>query len=127
MSDFTTGGAAAALSGFLSEATDYFVSLHDGDPGVDGSANELSGGGYARQAVQFTLTANQAASDAVVSFGANSSGANRTVTHVGVWDQTTGGTCLFLEVPQEGDRIWQTASPFDIPAGFTFTLDVRVP
>jgi hypothetical protein len=82
---FYRGNAQTARGGTL------YVSLHTADPGRTG-ASELSGSGYARQAVTFDPAAG-GATDAVadVVFPANSGGAAYTVSHIGLWDAVTGG------------------------------------
>lgn len=62
--------------------TAWAVHLHTADPGEDGTANELSGGGYVQQAVTWTRTNNEVANTAAVTFPVASSG--YTVTHVSI-------------------------------------------
>lgn len=73
--------------------TAWYVALHTADPSEDGSAAEVSGSSYARQAATFTRTDNQAVNDASVTFPA-ATGSGYTVTHVSVWDAVSGGNCL---------------------------------
>lgn len=67
---------------------DIYISLHTGDPGTTG-ANEVTGGSYARQQVPFNAAASKSA--------VNTSAINftlmptATVTHIGVWDASSGG------------------------------------
>lgn len=58
------------------------VSLHTADPGTTG-ASEISGGGYARATVTFSLASNGSSSNSqqVVWTGMPAS----TITHCGVW------------------------------------------
>ncbi len=59
------------------------LSLHNGDPGIDGSANEISGGGYARQAATFgSASGNSRALSAAVDFTGT---ASQAVSWIGVW------------------------------------------
>jgi hypothetical protein len=53
MPDLGTGIANEALTGIFTPGVTYMLSLHSTDPSSTG-ANELSGGGYARQAITFT-------------------------------------------------------------------------
>lgn len=71
-----------------------YVSLHDGDPGLDG-ANELSGSGYARVAHAVWDAANAKASEntGVITM-TTPSGSWGTVTHCGLWDALSGGNFL---------------------------------
>ena len=82
---FYRGNSQTARGGTL------YVSLHTADPGRTG-ANELTGSGYARQAVTFdpaVAGATDAVADAV--FPANSGGASYTVSHIGLYDALTAG------------------------------------
>lgn len=62
------------------------VSLHTGDPGAAGTANELTGGTYARKAITMNAAAagNLDSSNTPV-FDVP---AGNTITHVGYWDAT---------------------------------------
>ena len=89
MTGLSSKGETAVLSPLTTTA---YVSLHTADP-VDTGANEVSGGGYARQTVAFANTgANPtvAANSAVVSFPV-ASAAWGTVAFFGVWDAATAG------------------------------------
>ena len=82
---------AAAKNTMLDALTVTQASLHSGDPGPTGAANELSGGSpaYARKAVTFNAaSAGSRALNANVEFDV--AGAS-TVTWVGYWN---GGTFL---------------------------------
>lgn len=76
-----------ALDGAVSVVST--ASLHTEDPGTTGT-NEVSGGGYARQAVTWAAASGgQVQSATAVTFNVPGS---TTVTHVGLW--TSGGTWL---------------------------------
>lgn len=66
-----------------------FMSLHNGDPGSTG-ANEVTGGGYARQGCAFTVDAD---GDLTLT-GTESftTPASQPVTHIGFWSAVSGGT-----------------------------------
>jgi hypothetical protein len=65
-----------------------WVSLHDADPGEDGS-NEISGGSYARQSGTFSAaTGGTGTSANNIVYSDMPSG---TVSHVGLWDTDSGG------------------------------------
>ena len=72
-----------------------YASLHTADPGGTG-ANELSGTGYARVAITFGAASGGTKSNsAEVTFGPNSGGSAWTaVTHMAIWDASTGGNAL---------------------------------
>lgn len=76
-----------ALDGAVSVAA--MASLHTEDPGTTGT-NEVSGGGYARQAVTWAAASGgQVQSATAVTFNVPGS---TTVTHVGLW--SAGGAWL---------------------------------
>lgn len=80
----------------VSRPSAWYVALHTGDPGEAGSANELSGNGYARQAVTFAVAADGATeNEDQLTFGPNTDSNWGTVSHVSVWDNETSGNCLF--------------------------------
>jgi hypothetical protein len=82
--------------GAATRPTSWFVALHTGDPGESGSANELVGNGYARQAVTFEDAASGATqNEAQLTFGPNTGTNWGQVTHISVWDAASGGNCLF--------------------------------
>ena len=66
-----------------------FASLHTADPGGTG-ASEVTGGGYARQAVTWDAAAGAVAGlNGTLSFSGPASGG---ATHLGLWSAVTGGT-----------------------------------
>jgi hypothetical protein len=72
-----------------------YVALFTSDPTDAGTGTEVSGGGYARQAVTFNAPSNGQvtnASDILFPIATASWG---TVTHVGIYDAQTGGNLLF--------------------------------
>lgn len=72
-----------------------YLALHTADPGETGATSELSGAGYARQAVTFGAASAGAASN-TSSHSFTASGANwGTVTHFSIWDAATTGNCLY--------------------------------
>jgi hypothetical protein len=83
---FTTGAPT--------RPTTWYVSLHTGANGGAGAANELSGNGYARQAVTFTRSGQTVSNNALITFGPNTTTNWGTVTDACVWDSLTTGTCL---------------------------------
>ncbi len=67
----------------LSRPVAWTVSLHTGDPGAGGTANEVGDSGYARQSIGFTVVGQVASNTATVTFPAAVLAYN--VTHVVVW------------------------------------------
>lgn len=66
----------------------WTVSLHNGPPGIGGTANELAYSGYTRQSVGFVIDDSKpaapfAANNADLTFAAPDT--DQTVTHVVVW------------------------------------------
>lgn len=73
---------------FATEAT--HLSLHSSDPGTTGTG-ELSGGAYTRQALTWGSASVGAITAGAVAFAVP---ASTTVTHIGFWTASTGGTFL---------------------------------
>lgn len=71
--------------------TTVYVSLHDADPGETG-ANEVAGGSYARQTGTFSGSGGTFDNTADIDF---TSMPAVTVTHVGLWDASSGGNFLW--------------------------------
>lgn len=72
-----------------------YLALFTSDPTDAGSGTEVSGSGYARQAIAFgAASGGTAANTAAESFTA-SGGSFGTVTHIGIYDASTAGNLLF--------------------------------
>jgi hypothetical protein len=99
--DIALIGDATGLRG-ATTAGSLFVSLHTADPGEAGAQNtsEAAYTGYARQAVArsgagWTVTGNNAANAAAITFGPCTAG-TATVTHFGIGTASSGaGSLLF--------------------------------
>lgn len=74
--------------------TTWFLALHTGANGGAGASNEISGNGYARQAVTFTVSGNVASNSGAISFGPDTTGNWGSVTDITIWDSVTTGVCL---------------------------------
>lgn len=84
--------AVLTNSAYTSPAQVYFA-LFTTDPTDAGTGAEVSGGGYARQAVSFGGSDSTRESDGQLEFTA--SGASfGTITHVGIFDAVSGGNLL---------------------------------
>ena len=59
-----TAGLNAAVAAAIVPGTTYYLSAHSADPGTTG-ASELSGGGYARQAIVFGSASGGASPSAI--------------------------------------------------------------
>lgn len=91
---FTTSDAAAVLNAGRGTAyaawTPYFAAFTANPTDAGTLTAELSGGGYARQAVTFGVPSAKATSNtAQVAFSATP---GVVITHIGLADATTGGT-----------------------------------
>jgi hypothetical protein len=74
--------------------TAWYVALFTTNPTDAGSGTEVSGTNYARTAVTFSVTDDTATNSAPVTFTA--AGSNwGTVSHIGVYDNSSGGNLLF--------------------------------
>jgi len=105
MSAFSTFSANLVLTWLFSTAaatrpTTWYVSLHTGDPGTDGSANEVTTGldaNYVRKALTMgTAAAKQMLNSAQCSWTAAASITPYTITHVCIKDALTAGNTLFM-------------------------------
>lgn len=87
-------------SAIFGTPTTVYVALHDGDPGEAGTSNEISGGAYARVAVdtgsgtEFTDpsagTQGETDNASAVTFP-QATAAWGTVSHVSIWGTSSGG------------------------------------
>ena len=104
---------------FTPPATVY-VSLHTADPGETG-ANEVTGGGYARQSVTFNAPSGGSMSNSALLRWNNMPAV--TVTHVGLWDAANGGNPLWFGALSSSVTL-TAGSAFEIPAGsLTVSID----
>ena len=109
--DHVFGGAA-----YTAPATLY-LALHTANPDEDGSGAEVSTSGtaYARQTVAFTTSGNTTSNSAAVEYSTATANFG-TVTHVGVWDASTGGNLLAYAALTSSKTI-ETGDVFRVPAG----------
>ena len=111
---FTTGGAT--------RPTEWHVALFTSNPDEDGSGTEVSGGAYARQSVTFTVSGNTATNSGALEYATATAGYG-TVTHVGVFDASTGGNLIAYAALTTSKTI-DTGDVFRIPDGdLDITLD----
>lgn len=87
----------AMTTGSATRPTAWYVALYTAAPSDSGGGTEVSTGGYTRQSVTFaaaTSPGGTTSNTGAVSFTA--SGANYgTVTHIGIFDNSTGGNLLW--------------------------------
>lgn len=91
-----------------------YLGLYTSAPSDAGSGTEVSGGGYARQAITFGAASGGAISNtAAVQFTA-SGGSYGTVTHVGVFDASSAGNML----------AWKAITPIVMGSGAILTFAI---
>ena len=78
-------------NGAVTRPTAWYLGLFTTDPGEAQGGTEVSGNGYAREAVTFTVSGDTASNSAAIEFDA-ATGSWGTITHVAVYDAITGGT-----------------------------------
>ena len=99
-----------------------YTGLYTASPSDTGGGTELSGNGYARQATAFTVTGNTASNTDAEEW-ATATGSWGTITHVGVFDASTGGNLMAYGTLTASKTI-ATGDVFRIPAGdLDITLD----
>lgn len=92
MGVLTTTGKNTVLDSGLPDT--LYAALHTGDPGTDGSANEITGGDPAYARLSVTMAAASAgarATSAAVTFDVP---AGTTVAYASLWTALTGGSCI---------------------------------
>jgi hypothetical protein len=102
--------------------TEWHIALYTASPSDPGGGTEVSGGGYARQAVTFTVSGNTASNTAAIEWPVATSGYG-TVTDVGVFDAASGGNLIAYAALTTSKAI-DTGDVFRLPAGdLDVTLD----
>ena len=102
----------------LTRPTSWYVALFTSTPGPAGANNEVADANYIRQSATFTVSQDgdfwQAVSDAAATFPA--ADAAFTVTHIGIFDAETGGSCIVtMALPLARDVA--AGGVFNIPSG----------
>jgi hypothetical protein len=106
LTDATLNLLGTELDGIIDQ-----MSLHNGDPGATG-ANEISGGGYARQVPNLAVDGD---GDLTLAATAEFSGpASEPVTHIGFWG---GGTWRGGFARSAGDAEFSTSGEYNVTAG----------
>lgn len=99
-----------------------YVALFTSDPGEAGTGTELSGSGYARQSVAFTVTGNAATNSAAIEFP-TATASWGTVTHAAIYDASSSGNILASSALSTSKTI-DTGDVLRFPAGdIDITLD----
>ena len=84
---------ALGTGSFTMPATVY-LALYTSNPADDNSGTEVSGSGYARNAITFGAAASGAATNSSQETFTASGGSFGTVTHIGLLDASTAGNLL---------------------------------
>ena len=109
-------------TGTATRPTNWYVALYTGAPSDSGGGTEVSGAGYARQAVAFDAAASPGgttSNSGDVSFTA-AGGNYGTVTHLGIFDASSSGNLLWHgaltadKTVEDGDTITFTAGNIDL-------------
>tara|TARA_R110002153_G_scaffold270596_4_gene437099 strand:- start:3500 stop:3883 length:384 start_codon:yes stop_codon:yes gene_type:complete len=110
-------------AGSVTRPTAWYIGLFTSDPTDTGAAGtEVTGGSYARTAATFTVTGDTASNSGAVEFPAATAGWG-TVSHIGVFTASSGGTMLVHAVLTTAKAI-ATGDVFRIPTGdLDITLD----
>lgn len=111
-------------AGAVTRPTAWYLALFTTNPAEDGSGTEVSATGtaYARQSVSFTVSGNTASNSAAVEFP-TATASYGTVTHVGVYDASSGGNLIAYAALTTSKAI-DTGDVLRIPLGeLDITLD----
>ena len=102
--------------------TEWHIALYTASPSDPGGGTEVSGGGYARQSVTFTVSGNTASNTAAIEWPV-ATASYGTVTDVGVFDAASGGNLIAYAALTTSKAI-DTGDVFRLPAGdLDVTLD----
>lgn len=105
----------------VTRPTAWYVALFTSNPDEDASGTEVTtvGTAYVRQSVSFTVSGNTASNSAAVEFP-TATASYGTVTHVGVFDASSGGNLIAYaalttsKAIDTGDVLRLPASDLDI-------------
>lgn len=106
-------------AGSATRPTEWYIGLFTDAPTEAGTGTEVSGSGYLRRSVAFTVTGDTASNSAAIDFP-EATGSWGTITHAAVFDALSGGSMIAsgaLAVSKEigsGDILRITAGNFDI-------------
>ena len=110
-------------TGSVTRPTAWYLGLFTSDPTETGSAGtEVSGGGYARKAVTFTVSGNEATNSSAIEWDAATASFG-TITHIAVLDAASGGNMIASSALTASKAI-ATDDIIRVPAGdLDITLD----
>jgi hypothetical protein len=102
--------------------TEWHLGLFTAAPGESGGGTEVSGSGYTRKAVTFTVSGNNASNSGSVEFAA-ATGSWGTITHAAIFDAATSGNMIAYAALTASKTI-DTGDVLRIPTGdLDVTLD----
>ena len=104
-------------AGSATRPTAWYLALFTANPDEDASGTEVSTSGtaYARQAATFTVSGDTASNSAAIEFP-TATASYGTVSHVGVFDASTGGN-LIAHAALTTSKAIDTGDVFRVPAG----------
>ena len=111
-------------AGSATRPTAWYLALFTSNPDEDGSGTEVTtvGTAYARQTAAFTVTGNAASNSAAIEFP-TATASYGTVSHVGVYDASTGGN-LIAYAALSTAKVIDTGDVLRVPASdLNITLD----
>jgi hypothetical protein len=106
----------------VTRPTAWYLGLFTAAPGEAGGGTEVSGGSYAREAVTFSVSGDTATNTAAIEFAVATADWG-TITHVAVFDASTGGNQIAYAALTTSKTI-ATGDVLRVPAGdLDITLD----
>ena len=108
----------------VTRPTAWYVALAKTDPTDTALGTEVSGGGYARQSVAFTVSGNNASNTSAIEFP-EATADYGTVIAVMIMPAATGGTAsdMIVHAQLTSDKAISTGDIFRIPVG---DLDINI-
>jgi len=82
----------------LTRPTQYHLALYTAAPNDAGGGTEVSGNGYTRKTVAWTVSGNNATNTSAIEFPACTGSAWGTITHIGVHTASSGGDLIVHSV-----------------------------
>ena len=101
-----TGGAS------FTAITTAYVSLHTADPGSAGATGLSAGDGTRKSVSHGTVSGGSMAISGTAGPWTNG-GSSETITHVGVWDASSGGNFLYSAALSAG-QAWASGNTFTL-------------
>ena len=118
MSNYLEGALINAVlrnTAYTSPTTVY-LALYTSDPTDADTGTEVSGNGYARQAITFGAPSNGVTTNSAAIEFPQATGSWGTVTHVGIRDALTTGNLLF-HTPLDASKTIATGDVFRVAIG----------